>query len=180
MRVAISSAHALYVPGAKGLIDENRESRRVVAEVVKQLRAGPAEAATFDDNASRTVAANINAIVGWHNAQTRDLDVSIHFNAHQRTHQPRGTETLYLTGRGLEVAAKVSKAISDASGLRDRGAKRRTDLGFLNRTQQPAILIEVCFVDSTTDVRLYQQHFATICAAIANALSPVSPQGEKL
>ena len=169
MRIFISSAHGKFVGGASGVIDENTESRRVVSQVVTDLRAAGAEVTRFDDDTSRTQGQNISTIVGAHNRAARDLDVSIHFNAFSKTTQPRGTETLYRTQR--ELAAKVSRAISQASGLIDRGAKHRTNLGFLNRTNKPAILIEVCFVDSTADVKLYQEHFAAICQAIAGAIA---------
>lgn len=69
------------------------------------------------------------------------------------------------------LAAKVSKAIADASGLKNRGAKLRTDLGFLNGTVKPTILIEVCFVISRADARIYQAKFDAICKAIAEAIS---------
>ena len=36
-------------------------------------------------------------------------------------------------------------------GFINRGAKKRTDLFFLNNTEMPAILMEVCFVDSEAD-----------------------------
>jgi len=59
-------------------------------------------------------------------------------------------------------------AISEAGGLINRGAHKRSDLYFLNGTNEPAILIEVCFVDAAADVEAYQQNFEEICRAIAN------------
>jgi hypothetical protein len=51
--------------------------------------------------------------------------------------------------------------------LINRGAHKRSDLFFLNGTEEPAILIEVCFVDAAADVEAYQQSFEAICEAIA-------------
>ncbi|OKL37042.1 N-acetylmuramoyl-L-alanine amidase [Domibacillus mangrovi] len=65
----------------------------------------------------------------------------------------------------------MSKAISTASGLKNRGPKYRTDLGFLNNTKKSAILIEVCFVDSLADAKLYREHFDAICRSIAESLA---------
>ena len=59
---------------------------------------------------------------------------------------------------------------ADASGLTNRGCKYRNDLFFLNHTHAPAILLEICFVNSETDVRLYKTYFAMIAEAIADAL----------
>jgi hypothetical protein len=66
------------------------------------------------------------------------------------------------------VATKVAMAICEAGGFINRGAKHRSDLYFLNGTDEPAILIEVCFVDATTDVEQYQTNFEEICQAIAD------------
>jgi N-acetylmuramoyl-L-alanine amidase len=123
------------------------------------------EVVEFHDNLSTSQNENLNTIVNYHNSQKRDLDISVHFNAYQPTEGPRGTECLYLTQHDL--AARVSKGVAEAGLLTDRGAKKRTDLFFLNNTAEPAILIEVCFVDSEADVDCYHTHFDEICDAIA-------------
>ena len=80
-----------------------------------------------------------------------------------------------------ELAGKVSSAIAGC-GFINRGAKKRTDLFFLNNTEMPAILIEVCFVDSTKDVERYRDYFSLICETIASVLTgdeapePPSPE----
>ncbi|MGG3890033.1 hypothetical protein [Metabacillus fastidiosus] len=51
--------------------------------------------------------------------------------------------------------------------------KKRTNLGFLNGTNKPAILIEVCFVDSKGDVQIYKNKFDEICIAIAHLFKSV-------
>jgi hypothetical protein len=63
----------------------------------------------------------------------------------------------------------VSAAIA-ACGFIDRGGKKRTDLFFLNNTEMPAILLEVCFVDSAADADIYNEHFLDVCDAIADVL----------
>jgi hypothetical protein len=107
--------------------------------------------------------------VNFHNNQSRDLDGSVHFNAYQTTSKAMGCEVLYVTQQAL--ADKVSEAIAFAGTFTDRGPKKRTDLAFLNGTHEPAILIETCFVDSSTDAALYRQHFEEICTAIAESIS---------
>ena len=79
-----------------------------------------------------------------------------------------GVEALFVTQSAL--AGEVSAAIADAGDLIDRGAKKRTDLFFLNNTAMPSILIETCFVDSSADAEIYQQQFDAICEAIASVL----------
>src|SRR5262249_39056116 len=170
MKIAISSGHGAKIPGAIGIIDEHKEAVRVVDQTAVELRRLGAEAVTFEDKTSTTQQHNLRTIVDWHNRQSRDYDVSIHFNAYIETDKGMGTETLYYSQ--AQLASEVSKAVSTVSGLINRGAKKRTDLYFLNNTNKPAILEEVCFVDSTTDVGLYERHFDGICQAIAVTLAP--------
>jgi N-acetylmuramoyl-L-alanine amidase len=173
MRFVISSGHGKYIRGAAGLIDEVDEARRVVPEVANHLRDIGHEVVEFHDDTSTTQSDNLNAIVNFHNKQTRDLDVSVHFNAYIPTDGGMGTECLYLTQSN--VATRVAEAIA-SYGLINRGAKKRSDLYFLNGTDEPAILIEVCFVDAAADVEAYQNNFRQICAAIAH----VAPNNSKL
>jgi hypothetical protein len=98
-----------------------------------------------------------------------DLDVSVHFNAYETTSNPMGTECLYYSQ--VDLAGRVADAISAASGLIDRGPKKRTDLKFLNSTLAPAVLVETAFVDSSADADIYRSHFDAICRAIAQAIS---------
>ena len=167
--IAISSGHALYVRGASDIIDEVNEARKVVAQVVAYLKQLGVTVYEFHDNTSKTQNQNLSTIVNFHNSKNRELDVSIHFNSSGRTNNPLGVEVLYYDQSGL--AANVSQAIANASGLRNRGAKQRKELYFLRKTVKPAILIEVCFVTSTADVELYRRNFDAICRAIAETLS---------
>ena len=171
MKIVISSGHGKYVSGAGDIIIEVDEARRVVPRVVSLLRQNGIEAVEFHDDISRIPTDNLNAIIGFHNAQKGDLDVSVHFNACEggRTDKPVGVEVLYFSQRDL--AEKVSLAIANASGLINRSAVSRKDLAFLKSTKQPAIMIEVCFVNSTADVNIYRAKFEEICTAIASSIS---------
>jgi N-acetylmuramoyl-L-alanine amidase len=168
--IVISSGHGKYVSGAAKYINEVEEARKVVNEVYNILQELNCAVYKFHDDESKNQRDNVNNIVKYHNSKNRDLDISIHFNAFETTHENKGVEVLYISKTGGAIAEKVSEAISKASGLKNRGAKKRTDLGFL-KTEQPAILIEVCFVDSTADVAIYKDKFDEICKAIAETVS---------
>ena len=158
--------------GANGILNEVTEARKVAKRVYEILRSWKVPTTYFEDNASTNQAQNINTLVKEHNKDRDGLIVSIHFNASGGT-QSRGigTEVLYYDQKNL--AAKIAKAISDATGggLLNRGAKQRKDLGVLASTYEPAILIEVCFVNSTVDAAIYRRDFEKICRAIANELA---------
>jgi N-acetylmuramoyl-L-alanine amidase len=173
MRIVISSGHGKYIRGAAGPepwgLDEVDEARRVVNRTAEYLTAARVDCVVYHDDVSTTQSENLTRIVNYHNARgAHDLDVSVHFNAYQSTAKPMGTECLYLTQ--LDLAADVADAIANAGKLIDRGPKKRTDLAFLNGTDEPAILIETCFVDSQADADLYRQNFDQICNAIAQAI----------
>jgi N-acetylmuramoyl-L-alanine amidase len=179
MKVVISSGHGLYVRGASGLIDEVDEARKVVEATAKRFKDLGVGVTTYHDDVSTTQSENLERIVDFHNAQgPHDLDISVHFNAYTETSSPMGTEVLYISQN--ELADDLSATIAAVSGLIDRGPKSRDDLYFLNNTNEPAVLIETCFVDSSADVKLYEAYFDRICSAIAGVASgrqaPERPQ----
>jgi hypothetical protein len=174
MRIVISSGHGLKIRGASGYLDEVNEARKVVEQLANDLRLLNIKVTTFHDDTSTTQSVNLETIVKFHNSQQRELDVSVHFNAYQTTDQPMGTEVLYVTQGDL--AEEVAKAIAKAGRLSNRGPKKRTDLYFLNNTNEPAILIEVCFVDSSADANAYHTHFLAICRGIAGVARPTDPE----
>lgn len=180
MKIVISSGHGLYVRGASGILDEVDEARRVVDELAHELRERDVEVTTFHDDVSTSQNENLNRIVDFHNSQVRDCDVSVHFNCYEQTSGPMGTECLYVTQQ--DVAARVSEAIAMV-GFIDRGAKKRTDLFFLNNTAMPAILIEVCFVDSETDATIYEAEFDAIIGNLATLVEgtpgPIPPPPDR-
>ena len=186
--VCISSGHSTRCQGAVGPspwgLNEVAEATKVADRVAKELEARGVTVKVFHDTQSTSQSQNLSAITSWHNKQARDLDCSVHFNAYSSTSKPMGTEVLYLTQPDL--AAKLSSAIASV-GFINRGAKKRTDLAFLNNTHEPAVLLEICFVDSQADVDLYRREFDRICSAIADVLGgkqtgetapPTQPQPE--
>jgi hypothetical protein len=166
-RIVISSGHGLYVRGASGVLDEVDEARRVVEHLADELQARGVDVVTYHDDVSQSQNENLNRLVDFHNSKQRDLDVSVHFNAYVECIKPMGTEVLYVTQASL--AAKLSNAIAQV-GLIDRGPKKRTDLFFLNNTEMPAVLLEICFVDSEADAEIYKCQFGEICENLACVL----------
>lgn len=171
MKYTMSSGHADKVRGAKGILDERNEAVKMVDKVASYIKELGEQVEVYHDKTSTTQKANVNGIVSHHNKTKRDLDISIHFNANKETDQPMGTEVLHYNSSSKDMASKLSTAIAKAGGFKNRGAKVRTDLGFLRDTNEPAVLIEVCFVDSKADAELYKKNFDKICQAIAETLT---------
>jgi N-acetylmuramoyl-L-alanine amidase len=176
MKVVISSGHGKYIRGASGdpvppYLDEVDEARLVVEQVATELRRIGVDVTTYHDNISDDQQENLTRIVDFHNSKTRDLDCSVHFNAYEQTSKPMGCEVLYVSDTGHVIAEDVVNRICIASGLKNRGPKERTDLFFLNNTEEPAVLVETCFCDSLADADIYRAKFADICAAIAAGIA---------
>jgi N-acetylmuramoyl-L-alanine amidase len=169
-KIAISSGHAKNCRGAVGIIDEWEHNVKVVDRVCELILAGGGQCVKFHDMTSSDSSTNLNTTSNWHNSQTRDYDCQVHFNAYQSTNSPMGTECLYVTQSTL--ASKIAQAQASSGGFINRGAKKRTDLHFLNATAKPAVLTEICFVDSATDVGLWEENHEAVCQALAYALVP--------
>lgn len=166
--VVISSGHGKYIRGASDVLDEVNEARLVVDRVAEMLRDRGVAVKTFHDNTSHDQSTNLATIVNYHNSQSRQLDVSVHFNAYQHTNNPMGVEVLYVTQQTL--ADQLSARMARQCGFIDRGPKYRSDLYFLNKTAKPSILIETCFCDSTADASTYRTRFERCCDAIADMI----------
>jgi len=180
MRICISSGHSTKCQGAVGHLNEVQEATAVVDEVAIYLRDMGCAVEKFHDTVSTTQNENLNRIVDWHNAQgNRDYDVSVHFNASE-SHEGHGVEVFYYNEQKL--AADISAAISNVSGLKNRGAKQNKGLFFLAHTAAPSVLLEICFVDHAGDAEKYRTYFPLICEAVATILGgdelPIEGEGE--
>jgi N-acetylmuramoyl-L-alanine amidase len=175
-KVVISSGHCTKVQGAVGLINEVEEARRVVDALAIALRERGVEVDTYHDTVSESQGENLERIVDYHNSRSRQIDLSVHFNAYVETTKPMGVECLYYSDSSL--SSKLSAAIADV-GLINRGAKQRKDLYFLANTSEEAALLEVAFVDSSADVELYKKWFDVIIENLADAIGGDSVDGEE-
>ena len=176
MKVVISSGHGKYISGAVGPspwgLHEHTEAVRVVDQTAIELRALGVEVITYEDTVSHTQDENLSRLVGFHNSQgAHSLDVSVHFNSTDpQPTGPVGCEVFYESQAGMEFADEVVDAICTSSGLKNRGPKDG-NLYFLNHTDEVAILVEICFVNSHADVDIYHAKFADICAALAAGIA---------
>lgn len=170
MKIAISAGHGLYVRGASSdMLDEVDEARRVTQRLAEELLDRGVDVRYWWDDVSHTQDENLQRIVDWHNSEFSDLAISVHLNAYEQTSNPRGCEVLYYTQKNL--AAKLSAAIAEGGALIDRGAKYSDQLYFLSHTSAPAVLAEICFLDSTSDVEAYKTHFDLIIESLADLVN---------
>ena len=96
-----------------------------------------------------------------------DYFISFHRNAFS-PNKAKGVETYSLstTGKGRELATKVQDNLNKI--FFDRGVKT-SNFYVLRKTKCPAILIEVGFIDSDEDNKIFNQKFEEIAQAITKA-----------
>ncbi len=100
-----------------------------------------------------------------------DLFVSFHRNAMPTPGSANGAEVLVYSDEGLpaQVARNVLTELSEA-GFADRGVIERKNLVVLRRTQMPAVLLEVGFIDNPEDNQIFDSEFEQIAQGIADGI----------
>jgi len=163
MKICIVAGHTLKGKGtgAIGNVNESVENRVVGKKVVEYLKNVGHQADYYEINEATDYLAKQ---VVFANKSKYDLVVQIHFNAGGGT----GTETLYKTNNGKKYAEQVTKSLGKL--YKQRGAKLRNDLYWLNKTNAPAILVECCFVDSKIDTELYNKNKDLTAKLIAEGI----------
>lgn len=175
MKYAVGGGHSWATPGARGIIDEVTEDRKITAAVIKEMIARSLDVVDCTSDA-KGVSNYLKEAIYICNVNGVDLAIQFHLNSGKGT----GVEALYHPSsiRGKYYAQLVAGAIAEVTGLDlrgDNGAKPRTDLGFLNGTKMPAIIVEVCFVDNATSVNRYK---AAGVEKIAKAIVDVLVDGK--
>lgn len=105
------------------------------------------------------------------NAVGADYFVSIHRNSSPYPNQYTGVESLVYNryGRAAQLAANINRRL-ERVGFVDQGVNEGTNLVVLNSTQMPAVLLEVGFINTDADNRLYDERFDEIARAIADGI----------
>ena len=161
----VHGGHNFIVPGAKGLLDETAEDRKVTARVISALRAAGHTVYDCTDDSGRTQGQNLANIVAKCNAHPVDLNISNHLNAGGGT----GVEVWCYDEKTKDIAVAICQNVSAALGIPNRGVKYSKSLYVLRKTSGRAILVECCFVDSQNDASHWN---ADKCGdAIASAIA---------
>ncbi|MEJ9111476.1 N-acetylmuramoyl-L-alanine amidase [Bacillus paramobilis] len=164
-----SGGHNKIVPGADSQFGiEHVEDRKFLDAVANYVQAAGWKYVNCSDEVGTTkTAVWSNAANNHLRVKDSDVDLQFHLNA-----SPGGTGCevwLHPSYGNRELAAKISKAMADAFGLRDRGIKFSTDLGWINKTKT-GLLPEICFIDNETDMQKYRVNFDKAAKAVAEVI----------
>ena len=157
MKIAIRGGHNFQSKGAKALIDETTEDRKVKDYTIKYLKSlGHNVIDVTPGNCDTNT--DLKFGVNKANKEGVDLFLSIHFNkAYDSYNGAIGTECWTIgQGKAATIAEKITNNIASL-GFKNRGVKHSKGLYELKNTNMPAIIIEVCFVEATKDVELYSK-----------------------
>lgn len=167
MHIAIAGGHSAIARGASGYLDEYECDRAFVAQLIDAFDA-QGWYVTDCSNEESDVSAELREECRIANASGADIFIAVHFNSGGGT----GTEVWHYPYSSAETYAQdVSRELASALGLPNRGAKDTTGLYVLNYTEMPAILIEVCFVDTEQDADAWHAtRWGALCGAVVRGL----------
>lgn len=160
MKIAVRGGHNFKALGASGLISETHEDRKVKDSLIYYLKQmGHTVLDVTPGNVDRNT--DLNYGVSTANNWGADLFISIHFNnAYTSYNGALGTET--WTNLNNQTGKTIAKRITDniaSLGFKNRGVKDGINVKHLweiRKTRMAAIIVEVCFVEATTDVSIYK------------------------
>ncbi len=168
--------------GAVGLIKESTEARKIKDEVIRQLKELGHTVNDCTVNEGANASDVLKKIVSKCNANSVDLDVSIHLNAGRNDSKGDGknggTEVFVYnaSSKAITYAAGVADAIADLgynkrkdSTYSTAGVKINSSLYVLRNTKAPSMLIECCFVDDKDDVELYD--YKAMASAVVRGIT---------
>ena len=100
-----------------------------------------------------------------------DYFVSIHRNSSPVPNQYTGIETLVYNryGEAARLAYNINEQLEQV-GFENQGVNERTNLAVLRRTQMPAVLVEVGFINTDADNALLDARFDDVAQAIAEGI----------
>lgn len=178
MLVGINCGHTKTGPGsgAVGTISESEETRVVGYKLIKKLNERGVSTVDCTVDKASTQAQYLAKTIEIANKFNLNYFISIHFNAGKG----KGVETFTYNGVKLENAVRVCNNIASL-GFINRGIKDGSGLYVIRKSKAKAMLIEVCFVDSS-DADLYLRVGADkIAEAIADAIcnEPMKDDNDK-
>lgn len=166
MKILLIAGHGNGDPGACGNGYREADLTREVAALLNSQFKGVCDAEVADTNK------NWYEYLGSHsyNFTKYDYVLEIHFNSGGGT----GTEIFVTTSEaGTGVEAAIMQQISNAVGYKNRGVKR-TNFRVISRVKNQGVssaLLEVCFIDSSSDVNTYQSRKSDIINAIVSGIA---------
>ncbi len=179
IKIFIDQGHNPENPNAGAEGNGLREQDIVYAvgiELAELLRANPdfevrLSRPTPDTQLGSSNSQSLRRRVDDANAWGADYFISIHTNASDSP-SANGVEAFaYSRGsRAFELGEDILDALSEATGLRNRGMQVRTGLYVLRKTNMPAVLVEIGFITNPTEAQLMSTQPELFARGIYNGI----------
>ena len=169
VRIAIDAGHGGYDNGAtyqgRREKEDNLDIALAVGEILEKNGVEVVYTRVTDVYDSPVRKAQIANEAG------ADFFVSIHRNSSPNPNTYSGVETLVYDEAGVkaEMAENINAELAKI-GFNDLGVNLRKDLAVLRRTQMPALLVEVGFINTDVDNALLDARFEETAQAIADGI----------
>ena len=151
MKIAVDLGHGVGSDrGAEGYILEETIINEVGSKVIAKLRALGHTVIETRPSSCSGLTNSLSQRCEKANNNNCDIFLSIHANAGGGV----GTEIFTYKGREVDWARRILNNVV-ALGFRNRGIKGNS-LYVTNHTSMTSALLEVCFVDTQSDVNLYK------------------------
>lgn len=153
MKIAINPGHTKTGPGygaVSGKYKESEITRLVAKELIRLLK--NKGHTVYDCTVDKAVSQNAYLADSVSKTKDADLFLSLHCNMGGG----QGIEVFTWKGRKLDKAVHLCYELSRL-GFRNRGIKDGSKLYVVKKTKCPAILVEMFFLDSSTDRTLYDK-----------------------
>lgn len=167
MKIFINAGHGGTDPGAvsKKGTKEADITKKVSSLLACQLIQNGFNVEFFQQKKSFTEVSEAE------NNSKSDLFISIHCNA-AASDKANGVEVLHYptSTKGIKLARLVQNELVEATTLKDRGVKARSDLHVLKRTKAVAILVELAFISNPEEEKLLLEEPKIFADAIAEGI----------
>ena len=143
----------------KALLDENPEFESRLSRPTAETVLGNSNAASLRVRVEQAVAFDA------------DLFLSLHCNASVNS-EVSGSEALVFARNttSYSIAEVLLTALTEATGLRNRGVLIRPGLYVLRRTPMPAVLMELGFITNPSDAALLRDNPVLFARGLYNGL----------
>lgn len=156
--VVVDAGHGGSEPGASyGGIYE-KDLNLSIANVVKSELEKNGVRVYMTRNSDVTTSLSFRTTLA--NSIGADLFVSVHNNAMPNKSSINGTEVLYPTSSivkngisAYSLAQKLQEVVSGDAGTYNKGIINRNNLYVLNKTNMPAVIVEVAYMTNSGDLR---------------------------
>lgn len=168
MKIGLRGGHSSKVQGAVGIVNEYGQMQQFYIHVSKLLIDNGHEVINCNSNAATQ---GMELAEGVHKANSANVDlfISLHMNSYDG--KAHGTECHIssTTSRSFDYAKRICSNF-EALGFNNRGVKVNSYYEMKN-VKAPNIIFEICFLDSKTDIDIYNKYsWEELAHALANAI----------